>query len=108
MNEWFWLVISSLLSCAGQLCQKQATTKHDRSIIALWLGLALIALGCSLFAWLTVLRDIPVSIAYPLLSINFIWITLADRMIWHTPVTRSQWSGMLLIVAGIVLLGGSR
>lgn len=45
MNEWFWLAVSSLLSCTGQRCQKQATTNHDGPLIAFWLGLALIALG---------------------------------------------------------------
>ncbi|MGC0026197.1 4-amino-4-deoxy-L-arabinose-phospho-UDP flippase, partial [Enterobacter asburiae] len=25
MMTWIWLILASLLSCAGQLCQKQAT-----------------------------------------------------------------------------------
>jgi undecaprenyl phosphate-alpha-L-ara4N flippase subunit ArnE len=27
--------------------------------------------------WLSVLQSIPVSVAYPMLSLNFVWVTLA-------------------------------
>ena len=56
---WIWLILASLLSCAGQLCQKQATrpAKAGRrgAHIALWLGLALLALGSGMLVWLVVL-----------------------------------------------------
>ncbi len=72
--------LASLLSCAGQLCQKQATRpsksrRRGRHILG-WLGLAL-ALGGGMLLWLSVLQSIPVSVAYPMLSLNFVWVTLA-------------------------------
>ena len=52
---WIWLILASLLSCAGQLCQKQATRPAKagrRGVhIALWLGLALLALGSGMLVW---------------------------------------------------------
>ncbi|MGQ7114549.1 hypothetical protein ACUOFC_52955, partial [Escherichia sp. TWPC-MK] len=46
---WLTLVFASLLSVAGQLCQKQATCfvaiNKRRKHIVLWLGLALACLG---------------------------------------------------------------
>ena len=51
---WIWLVLASLLSCAGQLCQKQATRAGGGQQVALWLGLALLTLGCGMLAWLVV------------------------------------------------------
>ena len=49
MIVWGCLLLASLLSCAGQLCQKQATRpapqgKRGRHLLA-WLGLALALLG---------------------------------------------------------------
>mgnify|MGYP000691650715 CR=1 FL=1 len=49
MSTWICLALASLLSCAGQLCQKQATRpsksrRRGRHILG-WLGLALLALG---------------------------------------------------------------
>ena len=108
---WTWLVLASLLSCAGQLCQKQATrpAKAGRrgAHIMLWLGLAGLALGSGMLVWLVVLQRLPVGVAYPMLSLNFVWVTLAAKIVWHEPVTLRHWLGVGLIIVGVILLGGS-
>ncbi|PLO71495.1 4-amino-4-deoxy-L-arabinose-phospho-UDP flippase, partial [Klebsiella michiganensis] len=43
--------------------------------------------------------------AYPMLSLNFVWVTLAAWGIWREPVARRHWLGVGLIVVGIVILG---
>lgn len=105
------LLLASLLSCIGQLCQKQATrpAKSGRrgQHIALWLGLALLALGSGMALWLVVLQRVPVGIAYPMLSLNFVWVTLAARYIWREPVSAHHWAGVGMIIVGIMVLGGS-
>ena len=111
MSTWICLALASLLSCAGQLCQKQATRpskllRRGRHILG-WLGLALLALGGGMLLWLSVLQSIPVSVAYPMLSLNFVWVTLAAWGIWREPVARRHWVGVGLIVVGIVVLGSS-
>ena len=111
MMTWIGLILASLLSCAGQLCQKQATrpatTGRRGAHRALWLGLALLALGSGMLVWLVVLQHLPVGIAYPMLSLNFVWVTLAAWGIWREPVARRHWVGVGLIVVGIVVLGSS-
>ena len=111
MSTWICLALASLLSCAGQLCQKQATRpsksrRRGRHILG-WLGLALLALGGGMLLWLSVLQSIPVSVAYPMLSLNFVWVTLAAWGIWREPVARRHWVGVGLIVVGSVVLGSS-
>ena len=111
MSTWICLALASLLSCAGQLCQKQATRpsksrRRGRHILG-WLGLALLALGGGMLLWLSVLQSIPVSVAYPMLSLKFVWVTLAAWGIWREPVARRHWVGVGLIVVGIVVLGSS-
>ncbi|MBM3071848.1 4-amino-4-deoxy-L-arabinose-phosphoundecaprenol flippase subunit ArnE [Lelliottia sp. RWM.1] len=111
MMIWFWLVLASLLSCAGQLCQKQATrpAKAGRcgTHIVLWLGLALLALGSGMLVWLVVLQHLPVGIAYPMLSLNFVWVTLAAKAFWREKIAPHHWLGVGFIMVGIILLGGS-
>lgn len=111
MMSWFCLALASLLSCAGQLCQKQATRPvqagHRGRHIGLWLALALMSLGTGMMLWLLVLQRIPVGVAYPMLSLNFVWVTLAARFIWHERITARHAFGIVLIVIGIVLLGSS-
>lgn len=108
---WLVLMMASLLSVAGQLCQKQATrpvpvsarTRH----ISLWLGLALACLGLAMALWLLVLQNIPVGIAYPMLSLNFVWVTVLAWKIWREPVTLRHWLGIALIISGIFILGSA-
>lgn len=105
---WSLLILASLLSVAGQLCQKQATrpvSKADRHRL-LWLGLALVSLGLGMLLWLRVLQKVPVGLAYPMLSLNFVWVTLAAWGIWREPVSARHWLGVGLIIIGIIMLGG--
>ena len=105
------LVLASLLSCVGQLCQKQATrparSGHRGMHVMLWLTLALISLGSGMVLWLIVLQRLAVGVAYPMLSLNFVWITLAAWLIWREQITVRHLVGIALIVSGIVLLGSS-
>lgn len=107
MASWGWLALASLLSCVGQLCQKQATRPALTGQRVLWLGLALLALAAGMALWLLVLQRIPVGVAYPMLSLNFVWVTLAARVIWHEPVSLRHAAGVALIIIGIAVLGSS-
>lgn len=108
---WLTLVLASLLSVGGQLCQKQATrpvsNRARKRHIAQWIGLALACLGLAMLLWLAVLQNIPVGIAYPMLSLNFVWVTLAAWKIWREPVPWRHWLGVGLIITGIVILGSA-
>lgn len=95
---WIALVLASMLSVCGQLCQKQATrpvsARARKRHISQWIGLALASLGLAMLLWLAVLQNIPVGIAYPMLSLNFVWVTLAAWKIWREPVTTHHWLGL--------------
>lgn len=101
------LIVASLLSCGGQLCQKQAAHQTRRVLLLRWLLLALALLGLAMLVWLRVLQQLPVSIAYPMLSMNFILVTLAARLVWRETVDKRHLLGIGLIVAGIVMMGVS-
>lgn len=105
------LILASLLSFAGQLCQKQATRPARkvgrRRHILLWLSLALVCLGTGMLVWLLVLQRLPVGLAYPMLSLNFVWVTLAAWGLWREPVSLRHWLGVGLIIIGIVTLGAA-
>ncbi|ARU94838.1 4-amino-4-deoxy-L-arabinose-phosphoundecaprenol flippase subunit ArnE [Tatumella citrea] len=108
---WLLLIFSSLISCLGQLCQKQAAAPINGASnpghLIRWLGLAVFCLGIAMLLWLQVLRSLPVGIAYPMLSMNFIWVTLAARWLWGEPVSLRHWCGTGLIILGIVLISGA-
>jgi undecaprenyl phosphate-alpha-L-ara4N flippase subunit ArnE len=55
--------------------------------------------------WLLVLQRLEVGIAYPMLSLNFVLITLIARFVFREPIDRQHWLGVALVIGGVVLLG---
>ena len=72
---------------------------------ARWLLLACLLLALGLLAWLDVLRRLPVSLAYPMLSFNFVLIVLSARFIFHEATPRRHWYGVAAVALGVLLLG---
>jgi undecaprenyl phosphate-alpha-L-ara4N flippase subunit ArnE len=106
------LLTACLLTCLGQIAQKYAVESwRDRDcgwgekLRSPWLWLALFSLGFGLLVWLLVLQRLEVGIAYPMLSINFVLITLVARFIFHETIDGRHWFGVALVIGGVVLLG---
>ena len=55
--------------------------------------------------WLLVLQRLEVGIAYPMLSLNFVLITLIARFVFREPIDRQHWIGVALVIGGVALLG---
>ncbi|OZI14954.1 4-amino-4-deoxy-L-arabinose-phospho-UDP flippase [Sodalis-like symbiont of Philaenus spumarius] len=103
------ILLVSLLSCAGQLCQKHAAGASSgagelRHRVR-WLAISLLLLGCAMLVWLWILQRVSVGIAYPMFSLNFVLVTLAARWLWRETVSLRQGCGLLLIVAGMMCMG---
>lgn len=102
------ILLVSLLSCLAQLCQKQAACSvnlHGRKGFMMWLAVSITLLAAAMLLWLRVLREVPVGVAYPMLSLNFVVVAIAARVIWRETYTLQQWLGTLAIVAGVALMG---
>ena len=110
------VLLVCVLTCCGQLCQKQAvecwksaalssTAKKKKTFG--WLVLAVGALGLGLLCWLWALQLLPVGVAYPMLSFNFVLMALAARYLFHETLSRRHLVGIGCIVLGVILLGVS-
>ncbi len=112
MIGYLMIVLVSVLTCAGQLCQKQAATCWGaaqpaavRRFSALrWLLAAVVVMAAGLILWLNVLQRMPLSLAYPMLSLNFVLVTLASRWFFGERIRLRHWSGVLSIMLGILLM----
>lgn len=71
----------------------------------LWGGLAIY--GGSVIAWLWVLSQIDVSVAYPFVGTSFILTAVMGAVFLHENVTPLRIAGTLLIVLGCVLVARS-
>ncbi|RXK34216.1 4-amino-4-deoxy-L-arabinose-phospho-UDP flippase [Arsenophonus endosymbiont of Bemisia tabaci Asia II 3] len=110
MTHFFLLIIVSLLTCIGQVCQKQAviywqsSLPEKNSLAIKWLLIAIILLALGMLFWLKLLQILPLSIAYPMLSINFVIVTLIGQFIYQEKISIKHWIGVFIIMLGIVLL----
>ena len=113
MEGYTFLLLASLLTSAGQLCQKQASTvwgllagRPERMVFTFrWLFSAFLLLGLGMAAWLAVLRVLPVSQAYPMLSLNFAFVALAARFVFGEKAAPRHWWGVVAVISGVILLG---
>jgi undecaprenyl phosphate-alpha-L-ara4N flippase subunit ArnF len=117
--------ISVVLVSAAQLLLKfgaaHATIVHDINSIAALLNTSTlltlivpIALGllcylASMFVWLRALGELPLSVAYPLLSLSYPLVYIAALFLpnFNETLSATRVAGLLLTIAGIALLAPS-
>lgn len=111
-----YLLVSLALSfiSIGQILQKLAVTEAaengEKSLLlrkiaarqTIWWAVSSLALGTLL--WLAVLYRMEVSKAFPFLSLGFVLVMLASRYYFKERISLSRWAGVVLIIAGIVML----
>jgi multidrug transporter EmrE-like cation transporter len=116
---WTLLLAGVLLNAAAQLLLK-AATRHSGELIAdsgrvswaavmnllgavpLWIGLA--CYGVSVVLWLGALSRVPVSTAYPMLSIGYVVNAFAAAMLFGEALSLPKLAGITLICAGVFTL----
>jgi drug/metabolite transporter (DMT)-like permease len=79
-----------------------ATVRRIASNISVWGGLALFVLSAAV--WIIVLSRASLSYAYPFVSLTYALILLFDRFVLGEAVPSVRWLGVVLIIAGIVLV----
>jgi multidrug transporter EmrE-like cation transporter len=70
----------------------------------------LLGAGCyalSLVVWIVGLSRVPVSVAYPLLSVGYIVNAIAAHYLFDEAVTLQRWLGIGFIVVGVWLVARS-
>jgi multidrug transporter EmrE-like cation transporter len=70
-------------------------------------GHIVLGLSCyvvSVFVWIVGLSRVPVSIAYPMLSLGYVVNAIAAHYLLGEAVTLARWTGIGLIIAGVWLV----
>ncbi|MDI6737058.1 MAG: EamA family transporter [Nanoarchaeota archaeon] len=112
------LFIGIMLGAAGQLFLKKGMARHGhvnmslKSIHKDMFNLYFhryIILGGSLFIislglWTIVLSKLDLSYAYPLVSANFVIVSLLSKLFFKEQITRYRWLSIFVILIGVVLV----
>ncbi|MBN9455349.1 MAG: EamA family transporter [Bosea sp.] len=109
-----WFVLSVACDVVGQLCLKLGADKLPASGTLREMALAIGRSGWVLagiatyvaefFIWLRILAEVPLSIAFPVASLNFLAITFASSILLGERVGTRQWLGACLITCGVVIV----
>jgi len=116
-----FLLTGVLLNAAAQLLLKAGTnatgviTLTRDNWLSTFLGMATeghFVAGIALYAisvvvWILGLSRVPVSIAYPMLSLGYVVNAIAAHYLFGEAVTLARWLGIGFIIAGVWLVARS-
>ncbi|MGA2795220.1 MAG: hypothetical protein ABSE69_17160 [Roseiarcus sp.] len=67
---------------------------------------ALLLYGAAAIVWIAILARLPLSTAYPILGLTFVFVPLLSALLLREPVSAAQLGGAALIVIGVALVNG--
>ncbi|MFI5012543.1 MAG: hypothetical protein ACHQAY_09360 [Hyphomicrobiales bacterium] len=113
----FWFALSVACDVFGQLCFKTGADRLPSTATVIgkarallttpWLIAGLCIYAIEVFVWLKILSVAPLSIAFPIASLNFLGVTLASAVILGEKVGRPQWLGVWLVTIGVAIVAGT-
>jgi drug/metabolite transporter (DMT)-like permease len=113
----FWFALSILCDVSGQLCFKIGADRLPSTGSVLgralaissnpWVIAGLCIYAIEVFVWLKILSVAPLSIAFPIASLNFLGVMLASATILREKVGRPQWIGAWLVTIGVAIVAGT-
>ena len=68
----------------------------------IWLSVGCIGLGSA--TWLYVIKNYELSLAYPLVSISYIFMMFASISFFHETISPIRWAGVFVIMFGVFLV----
>ena len=110
-----WFLASIACDVAGQLCFKRGAgarrSPQNTGTIGLlapvvhpWVLSGAGVYALEIVVWLRILSLVPLSIAFPIASLNFLAITVASRWWLGEPVSARRWAGAVLVTIGVALV----
>ncbi|MGC8487327.1 MAG: EamA family transporter [Clostridia bacterium] len=99
--------LSILISSVAQISLKLSV--RDRAVGLHLLSepifyFAFLLYGISALLWVFVLSKLPLVVAYPLVSLNFVLVAIGGTLILHEHVSWYMLAGLVLIIGGILLI----
>lgn len=101
----------TVLGAAGQILIKMGANSlpHTTSPMAMLMDVPLMA-GYALYGIMTVLfvfalRGEELSVVYPIISLNYVWVAGLSVLIFHERMNWERAAGVLIIVLGVCILG---
>ncbi len=115
MNPYLTAVISIALGAVGQFLLKLGADRlrEPAALLPFLVRMfttpavlvGLVCFGSSMILWVLVLRALPLSTAYPMVSLSYVLVAALSAGFLHEALTVNKLTGLALIIAGVALVG---
>jgi drug/metabolite transporter (DMT)-like permease len=96
------VIIAAVLEGLGQVLLKKSTLAKVRWFF--WIAAGVTVLAVEALVYTEALKFLDVSVAFTILSLNLITITVLSHFLLREHVTRTRWIGVGLIFVGVALV----
>jgi undecaprenyl phosphate-alpha-L-ara4N flippase subunit ArnE len=101
------LLAGILVGVGGQVLLKTGSTRTG-DVVAQFFDpytlMGLVAYALAALFYIAAIKKIPVSLAYPTVSLSYIAVAIIAHRVWGEPLGWAQIAGIVFIAAGILLL----
>jgi len=120
MSPLVYILLSVLLGALGQVLWKHGLSFMEfepsmffnlgglyKIVLNGWIPAGILCYFVSMVLWLKALKLAELSYVYPFISLNFVILTLIGALLFHEHVSALRVMGVMLIVAGIIMVAQS-
>lgn len=110
----YYAIAQSFLLASGQVFLKFALVKMRPfgmnwdffcSLLQNWqFAVCGLLFGGSSILWMYIIKTFPLSVAYPMISLSYVFGMLAAILFFHETVSATRWIGMFFIMVGCALI----
>ncbi|MBW8005292.1 MAG: EamA family transporter [candidate division NC10 bacterium] len=112
-NAYFLLLVAIVIGVIGQLLLKYGMSRRPdfrlRDFAELARDLHIIGGFCcyaiATVFYLQVLARLDLSVAYPSVSLGYVFVVIMSRVLFEEPVTVVRWMAVAIICIGVALVG---
>ncbi|SFL72603.1 Multidrug transporter EmrE [Paenibacillus sp. 1_12] len=111
------LIASIVLGAVGQVLMKwgieslkvgDTTTVTGLGLLRAWpVAAGLGSYALSSICWLLALRKFPLSTAYPMVSLGYVFVMLMSIWLFQETISMQKWLGAAVILGGVALIARS-
>ena len=112
-NAYGLLLVAILLGVVGQLLLKRGMSQYPEFQVGQLLKLVknpfvvggFMSYGFSTLLYFRVLASLDLSLAYPTVSLSYVLVILASKMLFKEQVSIARWLAVIVICIGVGLVG---
>lgn len=97
--------IYSINSIVAKLASEQESFSF---MFIMYYGLELVILGIYALLWQQIIKKFELSVAYANKAVTLIWGMIWGSLLFKEQITLTKAAGILLVIAGIVILNGKK